>query len=231
MGSPGPEDRNYILSVHIQDGKGFGPDAQAVACTALFAGEAKTTPYSVGREAHVWNVTLQWRLTLDHYRRLTSLGQKDCKVVLTAKDGDKLGWFVLDLRAAKLQHQYKKDEGALAARIEAAPCMHPCMHVWIDGSHRVDSSNSAVSRVPKTPLRRCVDASDPGRQEGGNSKRQGLGAVLRGPARERASRSAQPPQGAHSNSSRSSSNSSCSGASERLCRCPGRQWRRWGPAW
>jgi hypothetical protein len=126
MGSPGPEDRNYVLRVHIQDGKGFGPETQAVACTAMFAGEAKTTPYSVGREAHVWNVTLQWRLTLDNYRRLTSLGQKDCKVVLTAKDGDKLGWFVLDLRAAKLQHQYKKDEGELPRGVGPACARSMC---------------------------------------------------------------------------------------------------------
>ncbi|GFR45270.1 hypothetical protein Agub_g6376 [Astrephomene gubernaculifera] len=111
MASPGPEDRSHILSVNIQDGKAFGPDLQAVVCAATFAGETKLTPYSVGRDTHVWNTTLQWRVTLDQFRRLTSLGQKDCKVVLTNKDGTKLGWFLVDIRAAKLQAQYKKDEG------------------------------------------------------------------------------------------------------------------------
>lgn len=111
-GQPQHEERNYILSLHLQDGKAFGPDAQAVLCSATFAGDTRVTPYSVGRDTHVWNVTLQWRLALDHYRRLTSLGQKDCKVVLSTKDGEKLGWLLVDLRAAKLAHQYKKDEGA-----------------------------------------------------------------------------------------------------------------------
>ncbi|GLI70596.1 hypothetical protein VaNZ11_015526 [Volvox africanus] len=111
MGSPGSEDRTYILSITIQDGKAFGPDLQAVACAATFAGETKLTPYSVGRDTHVWNTTLKWRITMDQFRRLTSLGQKDCKVVLSNKDGTKLGWFLVDVRAAKLQAQYKKTEG------------------------------------------------------------------------------------------------------------------------
>ncbi|GIL42344.1 hypothetical protein Vafri_350 [Volvox africanus] len=112
MGSPGSEDRTYILSITIQDGKAFGPDLQAVACAATFAGETKLTSYSVGRDTHVWNTTLKWRVTMDQFRRLTSLGQKDCKVVLSNKDGTKLGWFLVDVRAAKLQAQYKKTEGA-----------------------------------------------------------------------------------------------------------------------
>ncbi len=111
MASPGIDERSYILSVTLQEGKGFGPDVQAIVCAATFAGETKLTPYSVGRDAHVWNTTLQWRLTLDHFRRLSAQGQKDCKVVLTTKDGTKLGWFLVDVRAAKLQAQYKKDEG------------------------------------------------------------------------------------------------------------------------
>ncbi|GIL95926.1 hypothetical protein Vretimale_1840, partial [Volvox reticuliferus] len=111
MGSPGSEDRTYILSITIEDGKAFGPDLQAVACAATFAGETKLTPYSVGRDTHVWNTTLKWRVTMDQFRRLTSLGQKDCKVVLSNKDGTKLGWFLVDVRAAKLQAQYKKTEG------------------------------------------------------------------------------------------------------------------------
>ncbi|EFJ47447.1 hypothetical protein VOLCADRAFT_117862 [Volvox carteri f. nagariensis] len=111
MGSPGPEDRTYILSINIQDGKAFGPDLQAVACAATFAGETKLTPYSVGRDTHIWNTTLQWRVTMDQFRRFTALGQKDCKVVLSNKDGTKLGWFLVDIRAAKLQAQYKKTEG------------------------------------------------------------------------------------------------------------------------
>ncbi|KAG2432446.1 hypothetical protein HXX76_008792 [Chlamydomonas incerta] len=112
MASPGADDqRTYILSINFLDGKGFGPELQAVTCAATFAGETKLTPYSVGREAHVWNTTMQWRVTMDQFRRLSALGQKDCKVVLSAKDGTKLGWFLIDMRAAKLQAQYKKDEG------------------------------------------------------------------------------------------------------------------------
>ncbi|KXZ48687.1 hypothetical protein GPECTOR_26g590 [Gonium pectorale] len=47
---------------------------------------------------------------MDQFRRFTSQGQKDCKVVLSSKDGTKLGWFLVDVRAAKLQAQYKKAE-------------------------------------------------------------------------------------------------------------------------
>lgn len=112
MASPGADDqRTYILSISFLDGKGFGPELQAVTCAATFAGETKLTPYSVGRETHVWNTTMQWRVTMDQFRRLSALGQKDCKVVLSAKDGTKLGWFLIDMRAAKLQAQYKKDDG------------------------------------------------------------------------------------------------------------------------
>jgi centrosomal protein CEP120 len=115
MASPGGDERTHILSIHIQEGRSFGPELQAVSCAATFAGETKLTPYSVGRETHTWNVNLQWRITVDQFRRLSSLGQKDCKVVLTAKDGTKLGWFLVDMRAAKLQAQYKKDEGPVLA--------------------------------------------------------------------------------------------------------------------
>lgn len=104
-----------LFKVEIQEGRGFGPEVQALACTATFAGEPKTTPFSVGRDAHTWNVALQWRVGKQALRRLATTGQNTCKVVVSRKDGAKVGWFVLDLRSAKLHHQYKADEGGCGA--------------------------------------------------------------------------------------------------------------------
>lgn len=120
MGDQSPPDdgKYYIFRADIQEGRNFGPDVQAVVCAATFAGDTKLTPYSVGRENHTWNVSLQWKISHSQFRRLLSLGQKDCKVVCSNKDGAKLGWFLLDLRTAKLQHQYKKEDGE-----EKGPCI------------------------------------------------------------------------------------------------------------
>lgn len=119
------DERTYIFKAEIQDGRCFGPDVQAVACAATFAGVTKLTPYSVGRGDHVWNVPLAWKVSQQQLRQLQAQGQKDCKVVCSNKDGVKLGWFVLDMRAAKLQHQYKKDEGKVVSLLNAhGRCSH-----------------------------------------------------------------------------------------------------------
>ncbi|PNH10303.1 Centrosomal protein [Tetrabaena socialis] len=156
-GTPRTPDRTYILSITILDGRAFGPDVHAVLCAATFAGETKLTPYSVGRDAHVWNTELQWRVTLDQFRRLTSLGQKDCKVVLFNKDGTKegtkVGWFVVDIRAAKLQAQYKKDEGVwmtlLGAKRGEAPQV--CVLAWFYEDRPGAVSPPGPKRSPSRP--------------------------------------------------------------------------------
>lgn len=110
-GQDADDDKMFIFKAEVQDGRCFGPDVQAVVCAATFAGVTKLTPYSVGRGDHVWNVTLAWRVSQQQLRQFQAQGQKDCKVVCSNKEGVKLGWFMLDVRTAKLQHQYKKDDG------------------------------------------------------------------------------------------------------------------------
>lgn len=93
-----------LFKVHVHEGRGFGSAPQALICSATFAGEAKTTSYSVASDCHTWNSALAWALDKDAARKATS-----CKLNILRKDGLRLGWVLIDLRAAKLQHQYNKD--------------------------------------------------------------------------------------------------------------------------
>lgn len=102
---------NLILKVVVQEGKGFGINLQALVCAVTFGGETKQTTYSVAKDHHVWNITLQWSCTKQQLRRLSSLGQTTCKLVCMKKDESKVGWLVLDLRKAKLNNQYSKEDG------------------------------------------------------------------------------------------------------------------------
>jgi hypothetical protein len=105
---------NFIFKLEVHEGRNFGSTPQAIVCSATFAGETKYTTYSVGGDLHAWNSTLQWVVTKQQLRKLSSLGSNSCKVQCLRKDGsnlDKLGWVVLDTRSAKLQHRYKQTEG------------------------------------------------------------------------------------------------------------------------
>eukprot|EP00798_Chlamydomonas_sp_ICE-L_P005677 gene5677-3537_t len=101
--------QNLIFRVEVQEGRGFGSQLHALVCSATFISNVKPTQFSVGRETHLWNTPLQWGLTKSQLRKASSAGQSNCKVVVSSKDGAKLGWFLLDLRKAKLNHQYKKE--------------------------------------------------------------------------------------------------------------------------
>lgn len=92
-------------------GKGFGPEIQALICSGTFAGETKTTAYSVNTDTHTWGSgsTLMWEIDdRDQLRRLQASGASSCKLSVLRKDGTRLGWVVLDLRTAKMHHQYGK---------------------------------------------------------------------------------------------------------------------------
>lgn len=108
-----------VFQIHIVEGKGFGSAPQALQCSAALAGEAKATPFSVSTDAHAWNSMLAWTLERDEARHA-----KSCKLSVTRKDGLRLGWIVLDLRSAKLQHQYKTEPaGEAPLRRRCCPCM------------------------------------------------------------------------------------------------------------
>ena len=77
MSSP---DDAFIFSVDLLEGRGFGFDLQAVSLQANFGGEAKETPFSVAKDAHVWRCTLQWKVTRQQLRKLSAAGQSHCKV-------------------------------------------------------------------------------------------------------------------------------------------------------
>lgn len=120
---------NLIFRVVVQEGKGFGNELQALFCSATFGDITRNTPFSVGKDKHTWNTLLQWSTSKQQVRRLSSAGQNTCKVTVTRKDGNKLGWVVLDLRKAKLNNQYSKEEGGRCQKgrprgMQAASCMH-----------------------------------------------------------------------------------------------------------
>ncbi len=135
----------FIFRIDVFEGRGFGMEPQALNCVATFGGESKPTPFSVGRDSHVWDCALQWRVTRKQLRDLSSLGQSGCKVVLNARGRDKpVGWFLLDTRKAKLNAQYSGDldgEKHLHACQRSAP-MHacdtshssPCMHASVQAT-------------------------------------------------------------------------------------------------
>lgn len=100
---------NSIFTVQVLEGKGFGDEPQTLLCCAAFAGETKTTQYSVNTDAHIWNSTLTWSISRDELRKAQATGSSHCKITVLRRDGTKLGWTVVSLRSAKLQSQYKSD--------------------------------------------------------------------------------------------------------------------------
>lgn len=97
----------YIFRVQVLEGRGFGEDPQTLLCTAQFAGESKTTQYSVNTDTHIWNSTLNWSVSREELRKAQASGSTHCKVSVLRKDGTRLGWVVVSLRSAKLQSQYR----------------------------------------------------------------------------------------------------------------------------
>ena len=99
----------------MHEGRYFpGPEVHAVRVAATFAGDTKYTQYSISREQHAWGTELKWLINKAQLRRLSSVGQNSCKLVVWAKKGDtdqeKLGWLILDLRSAKLNKHYHQAE-------------------------------------------------------------------------------------------------------------------------
>lgn len=123
---------NFVFKLDVLEAKGLGPDLNAVLTTATFANQPQNTAYSVAGDHHIWNTTLQWNVDKQQLRRLASVGANTCKVQLATKDGTKLGWVVIDLRSAKLQHSYKKDpksEGAFSRNGAAPSADHARAHL------------------------------------------------------------------------------------------------------
>lgn len=105
----------YIFRVQVLEGKGFGEDPQTLLCSAQFAGEVKTTQYSVNTDAHIWNSTLTWGIGREELRKAQASGSSHCKITVLRKDGTRLGWVVVSLRSAKLQSLYRSDPQGEAA--------------------------------------------------------------------------------------------------------------------
>lgn len=99
---------NHLLKVDIVEGRNFGSSSDGFYCSALFASEAKETALSSGpTENPVWKTVLQWGVDNKHLRELNSTGNSTCKLTFAASDGRKIGWVVLDLRTARLNHSKK----------------------------------------------------------------------------------------------------------------------------
>jgi len=93
-----------VLRVHVHEGRGFSSDPQALVCSAAYGGITKTTPYSISGDVHSWNTTLAWDVDKEQARKATT-----CKLSVLRKDGLRLGWVMVDLRAARLQHHHKRN--------------------------------------------------------------------------------------------------------------------------
>jgi hypothetical protein len=116
----------HTFHLEVLEGRGFGPDPQALLCTGKFNNTLKTTAYSIGTDAHAWQSSLMWHLTADQLRKLHSSGAVNCKLTVLRKDGTRLGWAVLDLRAAKLASHYQADPEGEAPEAAAAEADHQC---------------------------------------------------------------------------------------------------------
>ncbi|GAX73423.1 hypothetical protein CEUSTIGMA_g875.t1 [Chlamydomonas eustigma] len=109
MASP---DDVFVFRLDIIEGKDFGFDVQALRCSVVFGGEQKDTPFSIAKDRHIWNFTLEWRATRQQMRALQASGRSQCKITVLKKDQDKsLGWVLLDTRKARLNSVYKDQEG------------------------------------------------------------------------------------------------------------------------
>ena len=108
--------------LEVLEGKGFGSEPQALLCSARFNHITKTTPYSVSSDSHGWNSTLLWSLTPEELRKLQSSGANSCKLTVMRKDGHQLGWAVIDLRSAKLKHQYKAESSGKHEELQLPCC-------------------------------------------------------------------------------------------------------------
>ncbi|KAL6757254.1 hypothetical protein V8C86DRAFT_2629461 [Haematococcus lacustris] len=86
---------SLTFTVVIHEGRGFGPELQALCCVVRFGGSSRSTQYSVGADQHVFGARLQWNTSRQQLRRFSSAGQNVCKVTVTRRDGTKLGWAVL----------------------------------------------------------------------------------------------------------------------------------------
>ncbi|KAF6263813.1 hypothetical protein COO60DRAFT_344977 [Scenedesmus sp. NREL 46B-D3] len=124
-GSSGPAGDGYLFKVQVLDGRGFGEEPQALLCCASFAGDSKSTQYSVSTDAHVWNCSLTWRISKDELRRAQASGSSHCKLTVLRKDGSKLGWAVISLRSAKLQSQYRSDPQGKWLQLNATKLSDP----------------------------------------------------------------------------------------------------------
>ncbi len=93
-----------VFRIHVHEGKAFGNSPQALACSVEFVGLTKATPYSVATDTHTWNSSLVWSVDKELARRITSV-----KLNVLRRDGQRLGWVVLNLRNAKLQHTYRRE--------------------------------------------------------------------------------------------------------------------------
>lgn len=139
----------HILKVDILDGRGFGQDVQALVCSATFAGETKTSTYSVAGDCHVWNSTLLWGLDKDQLRKLQSSGVSNCKLTVLRKDGVRLGWVVLDLRTAKLQHQYKKDPAGTSV---VGQTQHHCVQTQSKHQAASGADPEGTQKLGRSPV-------------------------------------------------------------------------------
>jgi centrosomal protein CEP120 len=111
MASP---DDVFIFRLDIIEGKDFGFDVQALRCSIVFGGERKDTPFSVAKDKHIWNFTLEWRATRQQIRALQASGKSQCKITVLKKDQEKsLGWVLLDTRKAKLNSVHNDQEGKI----------------------------------------------------------------------------------------------------------------------
>lgn len=90
------------LTVQLGSGRNFPSHGEGLACVATFGGQTQQSAPAVGSGAHpAWHAAFVWELEPRELRSLEASGAL-CKLDFVRADGRKVGWLVLDLRAAKL---------------------------------------------------------------------------------------------------------------------------------
>jgi hypothetical protein len=135
-----------LFRVTVLEGRGFGSDVQALRCVATLAGEAKETPWSVGGDAHAWNSTLLWEVEA----RTASSSVSGAKVAVHRKDGACVGWVVLNLRAAKINHQYGR--GADGEQRPGLRCSSTSLHALVPAAVSISCAARIHASAPTPAL-------------------------------------------------------------------------------
>ncbi|CAD7696408.1 unnamed protein product [Ostreobium quekettii] len=151
-----------VLTLLVSRGRRFPPSLGPLRVTANFARDARATelcarPPGAG-DAVRWNAEMVWRVEAGRLRRaVTSRGLATCKVVAEGAGGERLGWVVIDLRAAKMNALRTDYEGEWLPLAGPKPnLIHSPPELFL--SYKFEEEKCAATPTASPPP--CGDAAE-----------------------------------------------------------------------